>query len=427
MSGVNRIATINEQLVSNTNPLPVEIGDSGNIDAFARIRVSNPLTLFDSKNIFKDPDLLDSEENQPLFYDNQEVSGSGTSTLYEVNKAQQVLRVGNLVAGKRLRQTKMRFNYQPGKSMLILMTFAMSQTAMGITKEEGYGDNNNGVFFRNTPQGNEFVLRSNATGTPVETIIKQDDWNLNTYEDLDVTKTQILIIDMEWLGVGRVRIGFVKGGVLLYCHQFIHDNTLEVVYMSLPNLPLRSHISNDGTGEEAFLTQICSTVISEGGQDKLGKINTFSTNALVGANVTNTIYALLGFRLKENYKGLAVDILSSAVQISGANKFVEWGIYLNPTVAGTFTYEDIPLSGIQVARGATANTVTGGSRIAGGYVESGGNAAGSNGSIVSEIQNAIRLGESIAGVRDYFVLTVKPIFDTIEVNCNGLITIRELN
>lgn len=57
------------------------VSDSPANDAFGRLRVSNPETLFDSKNIFNDPDLAETIENQPLFYDNQETDGSGTSTL----------------------------------------------------------------------------------------------------------------------------------------------------------------------------------------------------------------------------------------------------------------------------------------------------------------------------------------------------------
>lgn len=47
-----------------------KIGDWPNLDSFWRFRVSNPYTLFDSKNIFNDTDIADTEENLPLFYDN---------------------------------------------------------------------------------------------------------------------------------------------------------------------------------------------------------------------------------------------------------------------------------------------------------------------------------------------------------------------
>lgn len=67
------------EVKTGTNkPLEVEYLDQ-RLDAFQRLRVSNPQTLFDSKNLFPYDGSTTSEENLPLFYDNQEVSGSGTS------------------------------------------------------------------------------------------------------------------------------------------------------------------------------------------------------------------------------------------------------------------------------------------------------------------------------------------------------------
>ena len=79
----------------------IKSADSPSIDGFGRWRVSNPQTLFDSKNIFDDDGLASSVENQPLFYDNSETSGSGTSTSYRADEASQRLTVGNTTAGTR--------------------------------------------------------------------------------------------------------------------------------------------------------------------------------------------------------------------------------------------------------------------------------------------------------------------------------------
>ena len=58
----------------HSNPSPgVQRVDypSAALDAFARLRVSNPTTLFDSKQL---------ESNQPLFWDDAQTAGSGTAT-----------------------------------------------------------------------------------------------------------------------------------------------------------------------------------------------------------------------------------------------------------------------------------------------------------------------------------------------------------
>lgn len=83
------------------------------LDAFGRKRVSNPEVVFDSKQIV---------DNQPLYWDDQQTSGSGTSSTYNTNQSSTTISVSNLTAGVRIRQTFRRFNYQPGRGQTIFMT-----------------------------------------------------------------------------------------------------------------------------------------------------------------------------------------------------------------------------------------------------------------------------------------------------------------
>jgi hypothetical protein len=407
-------------------------GDSPSLDAFGRWRVSNPQTLFDSKNIFDDDGLGSDVENQPLFYDNQETSGGGTGTTYNANQASQTLSVSADTAGTRTRQTKMRFNYQPGKSQLVILTFCMEGTAAGITKREGIFDDNNGLFLEADGTTINFVRRTKTSGSVVNNKVAQSAWNIDKMDgegpseiNLDFTKTQILYIDYEWLGVGRVRLGFVIDGFVFYAHEFLNSNVLDVVYMSTPNLPLRSEISNDGTGAADTLTQICSTVISEGGSTDLGVIRYASTNGThVDIATENTIYAILGIRLKSEYIGASVKLLATSMQIQSANHKVEWILKLNPTVANTFTYADETNSAVQVARGGATNTVTGGIDFDGGFLETqGGGRAGSD---AKELDNAILLGSLIDGTVDELVLCARPIAGSSNVDVEGSLVYREL-
>ena len=410
--------------------------DSGIIDAFGRIRVSNPETLFDSKNIFKNPELSDDEENQPLFYDNIGI-GAGTSTRYYNLEASTGLRVSANTEGTRIRQTKQRFNYQPGKSMLVFMTYVFDEQKSGITQREGMFDEDNGIFLEDDGEEYFFVVRSNTTGTPTDIRIAQKDWNLDRLDGtgssgitLDFTKTQILAFDYEWLGVGRIRIGFVIDGLFHYCHEFLNANNLKVVYMSTPNLPLRGEIINDGTGEEAELQQICSTVISEGGQNPLGTVRYSSTEGThLNANSENTLYALIGIRLKQNFIGETIDILNTEVQLQTGNHKLEWVLLFNPDIAGTFTYQDEQLSAVQIAKGTIANVVTNGIKIAGGFIESGTTQGANNvaGSENVSITNALKIGSKIDKTSDEIVLCVRPIAGSTDCNVEGSITWRELN
>jgi len=403
--------------------------DTGNIDAFGRLRVSNPETIFDSKNIFDDPNIGAAEENQSLFFDNQETSGTGTTTLYDNDTASQALSVSATTAGTRVRQTKQRFNYQPGKSMLIFMTFVFDNGQTGITQKEGMFDDKNGLFLQDDEGTLSFVRRTYVAGSSTDNVVTQDSWNIDKFDGtgksgitLDLTKTNILTFDYEWLGVGRVRMGFVIDGLIYYCHEFLNANNLTEVYMSTPNLPLRSEISNDGTGAAASMLQICSTVISEGGQNPLGSVRSINTAGThLDANTENTTYALIGIRLHPNYIEEVVEVLNAALQIQTGDHRLLWELRFNPTVAGTFTYTTQLQSAIQYALGVTANTITGGYIIASGFVESGGQQSGNVGSTQANVTNALKLGTLIDGTPDEIVLCVTPIGGSTNVDVEGAI------
>jgi len=399
-------------LLRNVN---IKTQDSPSIDAFARFRVSTPDTIFDSKQIV---------DNSPLFWDDQEVSGATTTSTYSKPYARSRLGVALNTAGKRVRQTFQRFNYQSGKSQLMILTGVIGTGASGITGEIGLFDDNNGLFFRNDDAVMSVVVRSSGTGSPVDTVVAQSNWNKDQMDGtgasgytLDFSKTQIFFIDFEWLGAGRVRFGFFIDGIPYYCHESLHANELDVVYMSTPNLPFRYSIENDGTGVASTLDHICTSVTTEGGNSDLGLLRYASTEgAHVNADVVGTLYAVIGIRLKTTALSTVVKILSMSM-FSETSDSYEWVLVLNPTVASTFTYSDSTNSSVQIARGATANTITGGTKVAGGL------AATSSG-ILERVETIRYLGSTIAGVSDTVVLCVRPLSALADIH--GALTWREL-
>lgn len=411
----------------------IKAADSASVDAFGRLRTSTPLTIFDSKQCFDDPDLANSVENFPLFFDNQEISGGSTTTAFDVNAAKTTLAVGATTAGRRVRQTKMRFNYQPGKSQLVLNTFVFSSVnAAGITRRVGIYDDNNGLFFDDNGTNYGVVVRSYVTGSAVDTRVAQASWNVDPMDGtgpsgviLDWTKTQILVIDFEWLGVGRVRFGWNVGGTTYICHQFLNANSLSNVYMSTPNLPLRAEIINSGAGAASSLGAICSSVISEGGIDDIGMVRSAGTNGThLNADVENTVYAVLGMRLRSAYIGTTIKLIDFSLLESTGSKELEWLLLLNPTVADTFTYTGQSQSAIEIAKGVTANTVTGGYCLGSGLFSSG--SVNVSGGTSKDLSNAILLGSTIAGVVDSIVLCVRPVEGAVNTDIEGTITWREI-
>jgi hypothetical protein len=389
------------------------VKNDASVDSFGRKRTSAPFTIFDSKQL-SDP---------TIFWDDQEVSGSGTTSSHNVNKASTTLSVSSTTAGKRIRQTFQSMNYQPGKSQLIKMTSTLTNES-GIIAGLGYGDDNNGIFLTNEDGINYIILRNNATGTPVETKVPQASWNNDTISNLDVTKANILVIDFEWLAVGQVRVGFDLGGIV-YAHIFDNANQNDNVYMSSPNLVLRYWIENDGTGSAASMQAICSSVSSEGGQEDNGLTYRVSNGTtVVTATTGGTSYALLGIQQNIAVPGVVLRPLVTQVLITSNGDF-EWELLLNPTVAGTFNYSQVADANFDLAVGVTANTVTGGIPVDGGYGTSsgtGGSASGTTGGILAASR---WLGRAIDGTLDTLVLIVKSFGggDTF----TGSINVRELS
>lgn len=395
-----------------------EYGDTPAIDAFSRLRTSNPFTIFDSKQL---------HDKQPLFWD-ESLGGSATST-HSTTDANVAMTVTANASDFVIRQTKQRFNYQPGKSQLVFMTFQGSQTA-GLTKRvglfDGTGTNNltpnNGIFFE-TDGSVDWKIAKNGTTTETAS---QSSWNVDKLDGtgasgitIDFDDTQILVIDFEWLGVGRVRVGFVVDGLVYYCHYFNHaNNGFSSVYMSTPNLPLRYDIQTDGT-TGGTIDHICSTVISEGGQQKTGILRSADTGSThVDADAVDTIYAVVGIKLKTSYKDITV-IPESFSIISETNDDFRWSVCLNPTIAGTFTYSDLTNSAVQVATGATANTVSDeGTVLASGYASTETQSASEN------LNTALRIGSTIGGTLDELVLCVTPLSANADIQ--GALNFREL-
>lgn len=381
---------------------------SQNKDAFARLRISSPETIFDSKQL---------GDKQPLFWDDQVISGSGGASTYNTNQASTTLSTGT-GAVLRARQTFRRFNYQPGKSQLFIQTGIFGAAATGIKRKIGLFDANNGLIFDQQADGMGVTIRTNTSGSPVDTRVLQANWNIDKMDGtgnsgitLDFTKCQIVFADFEWLGVGRVRFGFFVDGEPFYCHEVLNANNTTLVYMSVPNLPLRYEIQNDGTGAASTLTHICSTVISEGGLKDTGfpfSVDREGT-ALVTAN-NASIYPLLGIRLKSGYLASYIKLLDFSITCTSTAAY-DYMILLNPTIVGTaLTWSDLGNSSAQIMNTSTnGTTVTGGTKLFSKTAQQTND--GSQGGILN---TDFALGSTIAGVSDIALLCVRRLTGTSE-------------
>jgi hypothetical protein len=284
------------------------------VDAFGRARVSTPLTLFDSSHRYRDNGLW-AQSNT-----------NNTTITFSPNEGLMNLAISTANNDEIIRETTKVFSYQPGKSLQILSTFVMSPPKANLRQRVGYFGANNGIYLEQDGTNIYFVERSYNSGSVSETRVAQADWNIDalngsntgTLPDgtptlnrnpsgmtLDLTKAQIFFSDIEWLGLGTVRCGFVIDGRLIHCHSFHHANYITSTYMTTASLPLRYEIKNIGTTtSNSLLKQVCSSVISEGGYELRGEQKTAGMDTPTSNNYTltslNTYYPVCSIRLKSD-------------------------------------------------------------------------------------------------------------------------------
>lgn len=346
-------------------------------DAFSRLRVSSPTTLFDSLQQYGD---------NPLIWENALTGTGSVSNL--LNESSVQLSTGGTAAGARvIRQSKAYHRYQPGKSQLVFVTFVLAAATDGVRQRVGYFDASNGIYLEVDGSTVSFVRRSNASGTPVNIAFAKADWNLDRMDglgpsgvDLDLTRDQILVIDLQWLGVGRVRVGFDVGGVIYYAHEFRHANILSSVYMTTACLPIRFELENTGTAAApASIKHICAAVISEGGFDEQTGYQ-FSANVGTTAPAVTTRRAVLSLRARatgRNGVRNTGQILIRDVEAvpNSANGFL-WELVLNATLGGTPSWTPANAAYSIAEYDVAGTTVSGGIVLDSGYVTSGTNVRG---------------------------------------------------
>lgn len=312
-------------------------------DAFGRVRISNPVTLFDSSHRFNDNGLWATSN-----------TAGNSSFGFVENKSLVNMTVETGINSEVIRETTKVFSYQPGKSLLVMSTFAMNPPKENLRQRVGYFSKDNGIFLENDGVKNYFVLRSNTTGTITEERIQQSDWNMDKFDGtgysaqgvgqehksgLSVSNTNIMWTDVEWLGVGDVRCGFVVDGKMVPAHIFHNDNKNIEPYMTTASLPLRYEIKNTGvTASSSTLKQICSTIISEGGYELYGTQQAVQTPVDSPVDLTNagTYYPVISLRLKTSPNRLDAIVILTALSILGItnNAIYNWQVRVNGTTSG---------------------------------------------------------------------------------------------
>ena len=369
-------------------------GEDFSTDAFGRVRVSDPATLFDSQHQYT---------SQPLYWGEQ-ATGTGAAT-HLPNEASVRLSTGGTASGAKMyRRTKAYFRYQPGKSQFIAMTFVLGAATNNLRRRVGYYDSLNGIFVEQTGSGASVVRRTYTSGSAVDNVVAQDSWSIDRFDGtgpsgvtLDWTKTQILVIDLQWLGVGRVRVGFYVNGVLYYAHEFLNANNLSLVYMTSANLPLGYEIENTGiTAGTNTMDCICCQVSSEGGFADERGLKFSAANGATTISV-NTRRPVLSVRMAANLNSQPYygQVIFENVDVYSSAMFVE--LVLNGTLTGAaFAAVNSTYSGMESDVSATA--ISGGIVVDSFYVATSGGATRSSQTI--GLTGKLPFAKTIAGTSD---------------------------
>jgi len=364
LNPVTSVNVLNPITQVTTLPEPTQL------DAFGRLRISSPMTLFDSSHRYRDNNLWAS------------LTAVGGTYSFNQNQGLIQMTVNSLSGSSVTRETTKVFSYQPGKSLLVMNTFVMASSANNLRQRVGYFGQDNGIYLQLDDSNLSFVERTLVNGSPSsETTVLKSAWNGDKLDGtgpsgltLDITKAQILWMDIEWLGLGTVRVGFVINGQFIICHSFHHANILDSTYITTASLPLRYEITNKAaTSGSKTLKQVCSTVISEGGYELRGLQQAVSTPILSPKSLATAgvLYPVISIRLKASPNRLDAIAILTALSLMGTGTGIySWRVVASATTSGGGAWVDAGVDSC-IEYKLDGTSTTGGRILAEGFFNSG--------------------------------------------------------
>lgn len=385
-----------------------------NQDAFGRVRTSNPVMLLDSTFGYNlNPRIL------------EDISTGNGAVAFDANKRAALLSVTAGAVGVAGLQSYQYTHYNPGKSHLIFMTFCgdptAQQFAVGQKFEVGYFDDANGIFVRGDgPTDIYAVRRSSVTGSVVEEAVERANFNIDVLDGsgspanpsgvlLDAESSQILVIDLQFLGVGRVRVGLAVAGAVIYAHEFNFANVNPNMYMQYATLPVRWRFEDTTTIGWPRSDAYCMMVTSEGGAETNRGIP-FSIGNPPGTPITAASGVdthIISIRPSLTFNGLANriwNILQNAGILNTGSNEVICKLWYDATITGgawvpvdasdsgmeyNITATHAPGTGIEIGRFSVAATNT--NKDAGG---------------ISDIENRLPIALNAAGTAPVGAITL---------------------
>ena len=328
--------------VSIGNPFPIMFGDSVSMSPFGRTKVSSAISVFNSQQQYGD---------DAYNWENLVAGGAPASPTFLPNESTIQLTTGTTASGaSQIRQSRLYHRYVPAHGTTDAQTFVFDSGASiaNNTRRVMFGDQFNACYLECVGTTINIVFRTYVTGSVVETRVAQALWNVDSFGaaggvlnpsgiTVDWTKSQIFLLDLQWLGAGRIRACLDINGVVWPFHEFNNANVRTTAYWTTANLPLRYECFNTGVaGGVATLRQICAAVQSGGGNEvgfgKLYGASTGATPIAISNGQTRPLISLRASTLGPNSVRNTgqITIGTYGVTIAGSNQLF-WQLLYNPT------------------------------------------------------------------------------------------------
>lgn len=242
---------------NNKPSINIEIGDNTSADAFNRLRVQNPVNIFENKNIhdrskhqWEEPIIgaiivhgsvsggpfqvaetitggtsgsvgtvttvnggsLVYTVNHNDFEDGETITGgnsgatatvtthnTGSHVSHDRNNASVILQVGTNSGDSAVRTTHRYFPYVPGKSQEPAQTFLFGDAVANVRRRVGYFDSNNGLIFEQTNSGIRFIRRTKTSGSVVDNLIERTNWSVDKFDGTGPSGIDLNLSFMQFL------------------------------------------------------------------------------------------------------------------------------------------------------------------------------------------------------------------------------------
>jgi hypothetical protein len=336
-----------------------------------RVQVSTQSIALFSSTIYSD---------EPGVWDRS--TASGGTVAYNTVAGGTELKVTSTVNSEAVVQSRRVMPYTPGRGMEISMAVQYNDETLGIRRRIGVFDELNGMYFEQDETGEYYVvIRSDVSGTPVNTRVARTDWNGVRFDGTEpngITANpntiQMFVIEYDWYGAGQVKFNYIINGYKYVVHTFNHANVLTTTFIRTPNLPVRYEIKNiTGAAGIHELHKWGVSVIQEGAGD-VGNIGRSGDiiNAIGGTTlgIAGAFSPLVAIRLKSTR--LAGVVIPYAYQaVSTSNALMYHRLTSDPTITGgTWVSYDADSF---IEYNITATASTGGTVLTQGFTPAGDN------------------------------------------------------